>query len=86
MEDSFTIVEMIMEQHAIMESIQDEAEVEANRRVIRQMHAEEDALFDVPDAEMAADETELEEEKEQTEDEEDDEEEQTEDEEDEEEE
>ncbi|KAE8808836.1 hypothetical protein D1007_14582 [Hordeum vulgare] len=61
MEESFTIVEMIVEQHAIMESIQDEAEVDANRRVIRQMQAEEDALFDVLDAEMAADESEVEE-------------------------
>ncbi|KAE8783524.1 Cysteinyl-tRNA synthetase [Hordeum vulgare] len=46
-------VEEMVEQQAILESIQDEAEVEANRTLIRQKQAEADALFVKLDAEIA---------------------------------
>ncbi|KAE8794339.1 hypothetical protein D1007_30887 [Hordeum vulgare] len=41
-------------QQAILDSIRDEAEVEANYRLIRQRQAEADALFDELDAEIEA--------------------------------
>ncbi|KAE8802146.1 putative LRR receptor-like serine/threonine-protein kinase [Hordeum vulgare] len=41
-------------QHAILDSIRDEAEVEANRQLIRQRQAEADAFFDELDAEIEA--------------------------------
>ncbi|KAE8788642.1 hypothetical protein D1007_37209 [Hordeum vulgare] len=40
------------EQHAILDSIRDEAGVKANRRLIRQRQAEADALFDELDTEI----------------------------------
>ena len=43
-----------MEQQAILESIQDEAYVKANRRFIRQERAEVDTLYDDLDAEEEA--------------------------------
>ncbi|KAE8799730.1 hypothetical protein D1007_24819 [Hordeum vulgare] len=44
------------EEQAIVDSIRDEAEVEANRRLIWQRHAKVDALFDEFEAEIAAEE------------------------------
>ncbi|KAI4963051.1 hypothetical protein ZWY2020_017327 [Hordeum vulgare] len=42
--------EKMVEQQAIFDSIRDEAEVKANRQLIRQRHVETDALFDELDA------------------------------------
>ncbi|KAE8775920.1 hypothetical protein D1007_51531 [Hordeum vulgare] len=44
------------EQQGILDSIRDEAEVEANRRLIRQRQAEANAIFDELEAEIEADE------------------------------
>ncbi|KAE8779297.1 putative LRR receptor-like serine/threonine-protein kinase [Hordeum vulgare] len=49
------LVEMAGQQ-AILDSIRDEDEVEANHRLIRQRQAEADALFDELDAEVEAEE------------------------------
>ncbi|KAE8775861.1 hypothetical protein D1007_51576 [Hordeum vulgare] len=46
--------EEMSEQHAILNSIRDEAEVEVNRRLIRQRHPEADTLFDKLGAEIEA--------------------------------
>ncbi|KAE8774314.1 hypothetical protein D1007_53340 [Hordeum vulgare] len=46
--------EKMAEQQAILDSIQDEAAVEANRRLIRQRQAEADAPFDELEAEESA--------------------------------
>ena len=43
------------EQTAILESIQDEAYVESNRRFLREEQAKTDVLFDELDAEQEAD-------------------------------
>ncbi|KAE8790119.1 Cysteinyl-tRNA synthetase [Hordeum vulgare] len=48
------------EQQAIVESIQDEAEVEANQELIRQKHAEVDVLFNKLSTEIAVEEAEVE--------------------------
>lgn len=44
--------EEMVEQQVILDSIRDEAELEANRRLIRQRQAEADALFDELHAEI----------------------------------
>ncbi|KAE8805134.1 hypothetical protein D1007_18877 [Hordeum vulgare] len=44
------------EQQAILDSIRDETEVEANRRLIRQRQSEADALFDELDTEIETEE------------------------------
>ncbi|KAE8812180.1 hypothetical protein D1007_10785 [Hordeum vulgare] len=44
----------MVEQQTILDSIRDEAEVEANRRLIRQRQAEAEALFDELDTEIEA--------------------------------
>ncbi|KAE8785286.1 hypothetical protein D1007_41032 [Hordeum vulgare] len=46
----------MMEQQAILDSIRDDAGVEANRRLIRQRQAESDTLFNELDAEIKAEE------------------------------
>ena len=48
--------EEMVEQQAILESIQDEAYVEANRAFLRREQAESDALFAELDAEIEAEE------------------------------
>ncbi|KAE8786367.1 Cysteinyl-tRNA synthetase [Hordeum vulgare] len=48
--------EVMAVQQAILESIQDEVKVLANRELTRQRHAEVDALLDELDAEKAAEE------------------------------
>ncbi|KAE8813348.1 hypothetical protein D1007_09501 [Hordeum vulgare] len=48
--------EDMAEQHAILDSIRDEAEVEANRQLIRQRQEEADALFDKLDTGIEAEE------------------------------
>ena len=45
---------LMAEQTAILESIQDEAYVESNRRFLREEHAKIDVLFDELDAEQEA--------------------------------
>ncbi|KAI4978347.1 hypothetical protein ZWY2020_014901 [Hordeum vulgare] len=49
-------LEEMTEQQAILGSIRGEAEVEANCRLIQQRHAKVDALFDVLDTEIEAEE------------------------------
>ncbi|KAE8787112.1 hypothetical protein D1007_38989 [Hordeum vulgare] len=48
--------EEIEEHHAILDSIRDEAEVKANRRLIRQRQAEADAVVNELEAEIEAEE------------------------------
>ncbi|KAE8798532.1 hypothetical protein D1007_26208 [Hordeum vulgare] len=55
-EAEFTITQSkeMTEEHAILDSIRDDAEVKANRRLIRWRQAEANALFDELEAEEAA--------------------------------
>ncbi|KAE8788086.1 Cysteinyl-tRNA synthetase [Hordeum vulgare] len=49
-------VEEMAEQHDILESIQNEVEVEANRKLIRQKQAKANALFNELDTKIATEE------------------------------
>ncbi|KAE8810293.1 hypothetical protein D1007_13023 [Hordeum vulgare] len=57
-EEEFVVAQddEMAEQQAILHSIRDEAEVEADHRLIRQRQAEADALFDEVEAEIETEE------------------------------